>query len=74
MIKRYREKHFVTGYRPYIVLDFFFFSFSSFLLSVSHSISFSPSLGSDSHVMNLLETTGLRFNLSYLHAHPELPD
>lgn len=29
-------------------------------------------LGPDSNVMNLLETTGIRFNLTYLHTHTHM--
>lgn len=59
MIKKYREKHFVTGYGPQIVLEFSFFFFSS--------------LGSNSNVMSLLESAGIRLKLTDLHTHTELP-
>lgn len=44
MIKRYREKHFVTGYRPYIVLEFFFSFLSLLFFSLSLILSLFPPL------------------------------
>ena len=55
MIKRYRRNTLLLAPGHKLFWEFSFFS--------------AFSLGSDSHVMNLLETTAIRFNLTYLYTH-----